>query len=273
LRGAAYMIAASAGFALMGTLVKAVSSSVPPTEIAMWRSAVTGVFVLLLAWQGGVSLRPHNLPMQLVRGLMGIFSMMLYFQALSRLPLGDAVLLTYLSPLLVATFSPWATGERAPPRVWRALLLGIVGVALVAGPQGEGDLLGVACGLGAAACAASSYLSIRVLTRTDSPLSIVFWFSCVGTAVSSVSMWDGHAPLGGSVLVALLAIGGLGAASQWSLTRSYATAPAAQVSVFAYSTPVFAYLLGTVAFGELPAWSSVAGAASVVLAGALAARE
>lgn len=272
-RGAAFMIAASAGFACMGALVKVVSDSVPPAEIVAWRSAFTALFVLFLARGALPSLRPRNWPMHLVRGLVGVASMTLYFTAIGRLPLGDAVLLTYLSPLLVAALSPWTVGERPPPRIWAALGVGILGVALVVGPMGKDDPLGVAAGLGSAVCAASAYLSIRVLTRTETPLAIVWWFSITGTLIASVTFLDGFAPVGGSVLLRLLAIGALGAGAQWALTRAYASAPAAQVSVYAYSTPVFAYLLGMLLLAEHPRWSSVAGALAVGLAGAIAARE
>ncbi|MEQ1569055.1 MAG: EamA family transporter, partial [Myxococcota bacterium] len=101
------MLVASAMFAGMGALVKHTAAlGVPPLEIVAWRSAITGVCVGVWAWRAGVPLRPVNARMQLVRGLVGVCSMGLYFTAIARLPLGDAVLLTYLSPLLVGAMSP-----------------------------------------------------------------------------------------------------------------------------------------------------------------------
>jgi drug/metabolite transporter (DMT)-like permease len=273
LRGAGFMLLASLGFAVMGALVKqAAILGVPPVEIVVWRSGITAVCIGLWAWRDGVSLRPVNPRMHLVRGLVGVGSMGFYFTAISRLPLGDAVLLTYLSPLLVAAMSPWVTGESATGRVWAALGTGLAGVALVAAPAGASDPIGVGFALLAAFFAADAYLAIRVLTRTDHPLTIVFWFSVIGTAAGSVAFLDGVAPLGWPQVAALVSIGLLGTLAQWALTRAYGSAPAAQVSVYSYATPVLAYGAGLVALGEVPRWSSLAGAAVVVVAGMMAAR-
>jgi len=151
--------------------------------------------------------------------------------------------------------------------VWGALAIGLVGVALVAAPAWRDDWVGIACGLLAAFFSADAYLAIRVLTRTDQPLTIVFWFSVVGTVAGSLSFLDGIAAPTPERVACLLAIGTLGAVAQWALTRAYAAAPAAQVAVYSYATPVLAYFAGLVALGEVPRGSSVAGAGVVALAG------
>lgn len=271
LRGAGFMLLASAAFAAMGTLVRAVTDEVPPIEVVVWRSGVTALFVGLWAARSGVSLRPINPTMHLVRGIVGVCSMISYFSAIDRLPLGDAVLITYSSPLLVGVMSAYVTGERPSRRTWGALLLGMAGLALVVGPISGEDPVGVGLALLAAFFAADAYLAIRVLTRTDHPLTIVFWFSVIGALGGTIGFVDGAAPLGGRALLELLAIGGTGTLAQWALTEAYASAPAAQVAVFSYATPVLAYLSGAALLGEIPAWTSALGAAVVCLAGWVAA--
>lgn len=264
------MLLASAGFAGMGALVKHTAAlGVPPTEIVAWRSGVTALCIGAWALRVGAPLRPVNAWMHLTRGLVGVTSMALYFTAIGRLPLGDAVLLTYLSPILVAAMSPWVTGERASGRTWAALLLGLVGVGLVVGPSARVDALGVAAGLAAAFFAADAYLAVRVLTRTDGPLAIVFWFSIVGTLAGTLSFLDGIAAPTPERLAFLLPIGGVGALAQWALTRAYAAGPAARVAVWSYATPVFAYVAGLL-FGEVPQPVSLVGVLTVVAAGWLA---
>jgi drug/metabolite transporter (DMT)-like permease len=266
------MLLASLGFAGMGGLVKFVANhGVPAAQIVVWRSAITAVCVGIWAWRDGVSLRPVNPRMHLVRGLVGVGSMGFYFTAIGRLPLGDAVLLTYLSPLLVAAMSPWVAGERPSRRVWAALGVGVLGVAAVVGPAGSTDPIGVGCALLAAFFAADAYLAIRVLSRTDHPLTIVFWFSVIGTIGGSLSFLLGVVPLHPPELLGLVGVGLLGTLAQWALTQAYASAPAAQVSVYAYATPVLAYGVGLATLGEVPHGSSVLGAAVVVLAGWIAA--
>ncbi|MEQ1501900.1 MAG: DMT family transporter [Myxococcota bacterium] len=268
-RGPAFMLGASLGFAAMGVLVKRVSTAIPTGEIVAWRSAVMAVVVTAAAVRSGVSLRPSNLPMLVVRGLIGTGSMWFYFHAIARLPVGDAVLLTYLSPLIVAGLAPYTVGESASPRVWGALGIGLVGVGFVVGPAWSTDHVGLLFALIAAWFAAGAYLSVKVLTRTDPPLSIVWWFSVIGTLAASGSWLDGVTRATTAQWAALGVIGLLGAVAQWCLTRAYAASPAAQVSVYAYATPVFAYGLGLFT-GEVPSWTSVVGAALVVVAGWIA---
>lgn len=271
-RGALFMVAASFGFALLAVLVKLVAVRVPPGEIVMWRSLVTAGIMLVVSVRSGASIRPVNVPMHAVRAAVGLGSMVCYFNAIARLPAGDAVLLTYLSPLIVAALAP-LTGERPPVRVWFALVLGIGGVALVVGPASTDDHVGIALALCAALFAAMAYLSVKVLTRTDTPTAIVWWFSALGALFGSVAAVDGVAPLDGYAVGLLLGIGALGACAQWALTRAYGSAPAAQVSVYAYATPLFAYLLGAMVLRELPPLTTAIGACVVVTAGALAARS
>ena len=273
LAAVAWMLLAALGFAAMGTAVKAVSDDVEPVEVVFWRSVVSLVVALFAGRQAGADLWGVNRRAHVVRGLTGVGAMICYFTAITRLPvLGDAVLLTYLSPLLVASISRSALGEVPPPRVWAALLLGLVGVAIVVGPQGRLDPVGVAAGLSAAVLAAGAYTSVRVLTRTDSSHTIVLWFSAICVAVTSLGFLDGGADLSRRTVLLLGAIGGIGTLAQYALTRAYAQAEAARVSVFAYATPVFAYLLGLALLAEVPPVTSLVGAAVVVLAGVLAAR-
>jgi drug/metabolite transporter (DMT)-like permease len=266
------MLLASAGFASMGLVVKVLAADVPPAEMVAWRSAISGVLVLLIALRTRANLRPVNVRMHLVRGLVGVGSMICYFTAIARLPLGDAVLVTYASPLAVALLSPWTVGERPSARTWGALVAGLAGVALVAAPSGAHDQFGVGCAVAAAFFASCAYLSVRVLTRTDGTLAIVFWFSVLATLFASVSFADGVHPIGPSEAVDLLVVGALGVVAQSALTRAYAVAEAAQVSVFAYATPVFAYALSLLVLGEIPSVTSVVGALIVIVAGGVVAR-
>lgn len=269
-RGALWMLVAAAGFASMGVLVKAISDRVDAGEIVFWRGLVSLVPALLIAWWTGARLGGVNRRMHLVRGVVGVASMIAYFSAIHRLPVGDAVLLTYLSPLFVASFSRRVLGERPPQRVWISLGVGLLGVAVVVGPEGGLDPVGVGLGLLAAVLAAAAYVSVALLTRTDDTPTIVAWFSATSVVVTSGSFLDGYTAPVGSIGAALLAIGAIGFAAQYALTRAYATTEAARVAVVAYATPVIAYVLGLAALGEVPPWTSIVGAGLVVAAGVAA---
>jgi len=267
------MLAASAAFALMGTGVKAVTDAIAIGELVFFRNLASAVLLLPMVAARPEDFRPRNPVMHLVRGAVGVLSMACYFTAIDRLPLGDAVLLTYLSPIIVATVSSRALGETPPTSVWGALALGIAGVTLVVGPRGDLDAIGVIAALGSAVFSAAAYTSVRVLTRTEPALSIVFWFGVVGAAISSVVLVDGTGPIGATTALGVVGLTVVGTVAQWLLTQAYAAADAARVSVYAYATPVFAYLFALVALGEIPPLTTIGGAALVVVAGALVLRS
>jgi drug/metabolite transporter (DMT)-like permease len=270
-RGAAWMLAAAASFAGMGVFVKtAAADDVSAGQVVFWRSVASGALVPLLAWRSGDSLRPVNTKMHVVRGLVGVGSMLCYFTAIQRLPyLGDAVLVTYLSPLLVAGIARPVLGERPAGAVWGALLLGLAGVGLVVGTSGSFERWGTLAAMSSACLAACAYVTVSVLTRTDSTPSVVFWFAVIGALTMSPTLAAG-VPL--AAAPDLLAIGVLGTAGQWSLTAAYGSAEASRVSVFAYATPIFAYLFALLSLGEVPPLRSILGVLVVVVAGIIAAK-
>jgi drug/metabolite transporter (DMT)-like permease len=153
--------------------------------------------------------------------------------------------------------------------VWGALLLGFAGVALVVGPTGSWEPIGVVAAGLSAVCAACAYVAVSILTRTDTTASVVFWFSVWCVVWTAPGLLHGGAT---EVPWHLIGIGVFGTGGQWALTQAYASAPASRVAVFAYATPLFAYLLGAVRLGEVPPPRTVVGALVVVLAGALATR-
>jgi drug/metabolite transporter (DMT)-like permease len=238
-----------------------------------WRSLASAVLLLPIVLSRPAEFRPREPGMHFVRGAIGVGSMACYFTAIHRLPLGDAVLLTYLSPVLVALVSRRALGETPPRAVWAALVLGIAGVALVVGPRGELDPIGVLAALASAALSAAAMVSLRVLTRTDSSVSIVFWFGVVGAALASVSLLDGVGPMPAGAWMLLAALALFGTLAQWLLTQAYASADAARVSIYGYATPVFAYVCGLLALREVPPLTSLAGTVLVALAGGLVSRS
>lgn len=210
--------------------------------------------------------------MLVTRSLVGLASMYAYFFAISRLKLGDAVLLTYLSPLLVASMAPFVLGEKAPWMVWLALGVGFAGVAVVEEPTGNVAGLGLLAGLASAFLAAGAYVSVKVLSRTDTTSTIVLWFSGIATLVSAVQVaaggsWVTPAP---PAVAALVGVGLFAATAQFLMTRAYSVAAAARVSVFGYATPVIAYLLGQALLAEPIGWRGAIGCGLLVMAGALA---
>jgi drug/metabolite transporter (DMT)-like permease len=195
-----------------------------------------------------------------------------YFYAIAHLPLADAVLLNQSIPLFVPLVEWVWLGEPIPPRLWRALLVGLAGLLLILRP-GFGVFQPVALvGLASAALASIAQVGIRRLTRTEPVTRIVFYFGLIASlaaAPPAALTWRTPSPATWAVLVLMCALATIG---QLTLTRAYVYAPAARVGPFLYAGPVFAGLLDWLLWGRLPDPLFVAGAALVVVAAIMALR-
>jgi drug/metabolite transporter (DMT)-like permease len=122
--------------------------------------------------------RAREVPLLLVYGVCGFFFVpMLYFVAISRMPVGIALLFEYTAPLLVALWARFGQRQQVRPRLWGGLALSLAGLACVAEVWGDPRLdgLGVAAGFGAAVLLAVYYvLGARGIEQRDT-VSLTTW--------------------------------------------------------------------------------------------------
>jgi drug/metabolite transporter (DMT)-like permease len=272
-RGALLMLASGLLFSAMGALVKYMSAHLPNEMVVFFRSAMG--LLALLPWvlhRGIGHLKTKNLRGHLWRGLAGVSAMYCYFYAIAHLPLAEATLLNYSTPLFVPFIAAAWLGEKISRKIWTAIITGFVGIVLILKPGLDlftpVSLIGVAAGM----FAALAMVSIRRLTHTEPTFRIVYYFSLVCTAVSAVPLaWRWQTPDPG-LWALLIGMGALASLAQLLLTRAYSHAPAAQVGPFTYSTVVFAAAIGWIFWGEIPDLLSFGGTALVCLAGIMTIR-
>ncbi|MHB8474338.1 MAG: DMT family transporter [Gammaproteobacteria bacterium] len=272
-RAAAMMLATALLFALMGALVKSVSTQLPGTMVVFFRN-VLGL-VALLPWllRGGIAgLRTRNLRLHMWRSLSGITAMYCFFHALAHLPLAHAVLLNYTAPLFIPLIATLWLHEPFPGSVRAAVLIGFLGIALILKPGTMHLDLDALIGLGAGVFTAFAFTSMRRMGKIEPTTRIVFYFGVFATLISAVPLaWTWITPPR-ALWGRLLLIGVLATSAQLLVTRAHAYAPAARLGPFMYSIVVFAAMLGWLFWNEtIDAWSLV-GAVLVSGAGILASR-
>ena len=188
--GVVAVVIASLLFAVNGTVSKlAMQSDLSPTRLVELRSLgsaivlVTAlVLVSLRARATGVPVarvpRGRELAALAVLGVVGMAMVQwLYFVAISRLPVGLALLIEYTAPVIVALWARFVLGEQVKTRVWWALAACLSGLTLVA-QVGDGvrlDALGLVAASGAAVALATYYLLGDRLVRSRDPLSTQTW--------------------------------------------------------------------------------------------------
>jgi drug/metabolite transporter (DMT)-like permease len=259
-----WMIAASGLFACMGVCVKLGASLFSAAELVFYR----GVIALVLLW-GFVLVR--RLPLatphwraHLWRGVTGSVSLVLYFYAISVLPLATAVTLNYTSPLFLALILAFWAGERVRGTLFVALALGLAGVVLLLRPSFEADRwLGGLAALASGAGAGIAYFNVRKLGRLGEPeWRTVFYFSLTSALIGVpwlLASQTVHAVSGEGALL-VLGVGGFGALAQLAMTRAYKRGSTLVSASLAYSTVIFASLFGVLLWDEvlpLTAWLAI----------------
>jgi drug/metabolite transporter (DMT)-like permease len=209
------------------------------------------------------------------RGTTGTISLVGYFYAMTQLPLATAITLNYTSPLWLTVLSTLMLGERFRAPLVAAIVMGFVGVTCLLRPTFSDDnsmagLIGLASGF-FAACA---YVNVKKLGAAGEPeWRVVFYFGLVGFIGSALvqAVWraDFH-PITIGNFWPLLALGVAATIAQLAMTKAYHSGNTLVVGAFAYSTVIFAALLGLFFFDEkLPVLAWV-GMAIIVASGMLA---
>jgi drug/metabolite transporter (DMT)-like permease len=191
--GILMILAGSTLFAANGTVSKLVlQSGLDPLQLTTIRAtgAVLGLFLLtLVVDRRRLRLTRRELPLLLAYGLAGFFLVpVLYFVAISRLPVGIGLLFEYTAPLLVALWARFVQRRTVKPRLWVGLALSLIGLACVAEIWGDLrlDRLGIAAGLVSAAMLAAYYLlGARGVAERDT-LSLTGWAFAVSAVAGAV---------------------------------------------------------------------------------------
>ena len=272
-----WMIAASALFASMGVCVKLGASLFSAAELVFYR----GVIALVLLW-GFVLVR--RLPLatphwraHLWRGLTGSVSLVLYFHAISALPLATAVTLNYTSPLFLALILAFWAGERVRGTLYIALALGLAGVVLLLRPSFAADQwLGGLAALASGAGAGMAYFHVRQLGRLGEPeWRTVLYFSLTSALIGLpwlLASQTVHAVSGNGAWL-VLGVGGFGALAQLAMTRAYKRGSTLVSASLAYSTVIFASLFGMLLWDEVLPLSSWLAIGLIVASGLLASTQ
>ncbi|MDM5271246.1 DMT family transporter [Sulfurovum sp. zt1-1] len=263
-RGILYMIIASLSFAVMGGFAKVVSEILPPVEVTFFRNVFGVILVGYAIYKSPLKQIGGKPLLLLFRGVMGFTALLAYFYIIAYIPLGEAVTYNKTSPIFVAIFAFLFLGEKLPSSAIFAVLLGFIGILLIAQPEGgvfdKYDVLGIFSGLGAAL----AYTSIRELRQYYDTRAIVMSFMGVGTVAPLLLMlvtpyvnppeeldfmFAIYVMPEGVIWFYILMMGLSATFSQILMTKAYEHTKAGIVGTISYTNIVFALIIG-IALGD-----------------------
>jgi drug/metabolite transporter (DMT)-like permease len=297
-RGYALYLVAATLFALNGTVSKSIlTSGIDAARLSQLRVTVAFLILLVvvaLTRPSTLRIRRREVGVLLAYGVLGVaMTQYLYFVSISRLPVGVALLIEFTAPIMVALWFRFGLHEPVSRRVWLALALALVGLALV-GQVWAGfslDGLGVIAGFGAAAALAIYYLLADRQVRGPhprDPVSLTMWgFGAAALFWAIVQPWwtfpwpalsgDGY-PMGADgaavplwLLCSYMIVLGT-VVPFWLVVVSLHHIRASQASVVGMTEPLLAIFIAWVALGEVLTPTQIIGAVTV-LAGVLLAER
>ncbi len=263
-------------FSAMDAVMKGLSIAIGAYNAMFWRMLVGLAFsgVLYLAarcrWPRGRAMRLH-----IARGGVTAVMGVLFFWGIARMPLAEAIALSFVAPLIALYLAAVLLHERVGRQAIAASLIGFAGVLVIVvyrTGEGNADPWGAAAILASAVLYAYNIILMRQQALIAAPLEIAFFqnltvagFLGLLAPFLAVVPEAGHLPA--LTLSAALAIGSL-----LVLAWAYARAEAQRLAPVEFTALVWAALLGFMIFGEEIGGATIIGAALIILGCVLAAR-
>lgn len=251
-RGALWMSAAATAFALMIVLVRHLTQIFDPLEVVFFRN-VFGLLAMLpwLTSQGIGVLRTQHLGLHVIRAVIGIAAMVLWFTTLSLMPLAEATALSFTAPIFTSILATVFLGEVMRARRWTAIGVGFLGALIILRPGVEAlDPIALLAVFTAGVWATSTIL-VKIMARTESAGAIVTYLTLFLTPISLVPallVWQ--TPTLGE-LALCVALGFAGSLGHICMTRALAATEATLVMPFDYLRLPLVALVAYFAFGEV----------------------
>jgi drug/metabolite transporter (DMT)-like permease len=266
-RGAIWILSATLFFAIMVSLVKAIGPRLPISEILLVRQAVMLLVALpVLIRHFPDSIKTHHPWAHAARTGLALVGMFCGFTAVVHLPLADATAIGFAKSFFITIFAIIFLKEVVGVRRWGAVIVGFIGVLIMVRPTaGDINVYGLLAVVGAAAAGLVMIL-IRYLSRFDQPITILaYQVVFVGLLIAPLAIYQWVWPTPTEMML-MTGIGIISVAAQTCNIRAFRAGEATSIAALDYVRLVWASAIGLIVFSEVPALTTLAGAALVIAA-------
>jgi len=249
--GIALIVAATLVMILQHSLVKALAAEMSILEIVFFRTATAVLFFLPWMLRSGLAIfRTERIGLHILRATFQTFSAFGFFLGLAIVPLATVTALHFMTPIFAVLIGIFILGERVSVRRWSAILAGFVGTMLILRPGvstvGYGELLV----LGSAVAWACAIIVIKVLSRTDTSVTITAYMYVLMTPATLIAAsfdwtWPTLEQYGW-----LVAIGMTGALGHVLTAEALKRGDTHVIIPFDFFRLIWAILIGILLFGE-----------------------
>jgi len=254
---------------VMDGFAKYLTSSMDVLQITWARYFFTVIFTLalmLLFYRQSLVWTKRPI-LQLIRGLIFVFSTYLFFYSISEISLPKALTLVFVAPICVTALSPFFLDEKVGLRRWTAVSLGFIGTLIVIRPGFIEFNLATFAALGNGICYGFYLIITRKLSTSDNSLLTLLFSGVVGTIIISFFMpavWINPSP---NQWIMMVIIGFIATVAHLFLILSLKYADASKLAPLGYTEIITNILISYYFFNELPDNWTYLGLFIIVLSG------
>ena len=252
-KGIGWMLLSGIMFIGVTGVVRYLGGEMHPIQAAFIRYAFGIVLVVPVMLRVGLyELLSARIRLHASRGLVHGIGVMLWFYAMSRLPIAEVTALGFTTPIFTAAGAMLILGERAKNYRVAGIVLGFIGTLIVLRPGLRIIDFGAVAMLIAAPLFACSLLMAKVATKTESSSVIVALLSvfCTLTLLPLALVYWRTPTMEEWLLLLLAAV--FATAGHYFLTQAFQSAELSALQPFSFLQLVWATLLGLVVFSEQP---------------------
>ncbi len=239
--------------------------------VMLWRGTFGAASVLALtATRGGIrQMMPVRWGQMLLRAALSSFTSTAWYLSWRYMQLADTYALAFTAPLIMTVLAVPMLGERIR---WRRMLstgVGFCGVLVIVRPGGHLWNPALPLLFSGIVSMAITRIMARQLSRTETPECQSFWLM-VSHATTGLILLPLYPPYDTGSLTIWLALVFLGCSSGIAhciFSAAYGLAPIAALAPYEYTMLIWGGAAGFFVFGEVPAWTTLVGAAIVAAAG------
>lgn len=258
------MIIASLNYALVAAIVKTLHG-MPVFEMIFFRNVLGAIFIIVIMLRRKIPMKGVNRIGLVGRAVAGFVSVVFYYVAIAKTPIGETVTLSNTYPFLVLILSAIFLKEKIKRCHIIALILSFCGALLIIRPgfsAVSGDYLyAILCSV----FLAITYTILKHVRKTDSAEMPVLYYSVIATVLSIPFMIFGDFVMPqGRQLLLLIGLGIVGTIYQWFLSTAYQYAPAGEISIYSYSGIIFSALIGIAFWQEYPTITAIIGMLAII---------
>jgi len=239
---------------VMDAFAKHLSSSMDVLQITWGRYFFTLIFTLslMLIFYRKSLVWTKKPFLQLIRGLIFVFSTYLFFYAISEISLPKALTLAFVAPICVTALSPFFLKEQVGIKRWLAVFLGFFGTLVVIRPGLIEFNLATFAALGCGICYGFYLIITKKLSSSDNPLLTLLLSGIVGTIIISPflpSIWINPTS---NQWILLVLIGLIASVAHLLLILSLKYADASKLAPLGYTEIITNIIISYYFFNELP---------------------